>query len=155
MIKHCGPTRMRNMVNLIIPTHESDQPQCRYYDLVKQNDPTAIKRETHQREREHATWDATTDSTIHMSNATCEPACEVRRPARRPAQRPARRKCNSFKKDRVAYLIAHVVALVCYANDEIVCLKTDATSHATSRGRREGNRIGVFRALWWQFNWHW
>ena len=37
-----------------------------------------------------------------------------------------------------------VLLLVCCANDEIVCLKADATLRGTSRG----THVGVFYTLW-------
>ena len=77
-------------------------------------------------------------------------------PTRRPTRRPTKHLSPHVKRDgwrdgnvtvlkKIALPIAHVVALVCCPNDEIVCLKNrrDARHRV---GRRAGNRVGVLRA---------
>ena len=106
------------------------------------------KCKTHQRERDQARDEGSNDSrengvTVHT--ATRRPTQNVRHDKRRDSQMKA-----VLKMIASPIALAYVVALVCFGNDQIMCLKNrrDGTSRGQSRrcdatGHRVDNRAGA------------
>ena len=118
-------------------------------DVYKRKKVTS-KCKTHQRERDQARDEGSNDSrengvTVHT--ATRRPTQNVRHDKRRDSQMKA-----VLKMIALPIALAYVVALVCFGNDQIMCLKNrrDGTSRGQSRrcdatGHRVDNRAGATR----------